>query len=69
MLSTGTKIRNLRQRKRLTQKQLSKELGISQAELSRMECNRTSITVEDIKKIAVALGVRSMDLIDEELPS
>lgn len=64
MYSTGMKIRFFRKKKQLTQKQLSETLGISQAELSRMECNRTPITVDDLQKIAAALGVRTIDLIN-----
>ncbi|MDI6908166.1 MAG: helix-turn-helix transcriptional regulator [Thermoanaerobacterales bacterium] len=60
----GDTIRALRKQRNLTQVELALLLGVSQAELSRMECNKTTITVQDISKLAAALGVPVTALFD-----
>lgn len=63
----GDTIRALRKQRNLTQVELALLLGVSQAELSRMECNKTTITVQDISKLAAALGVPVTALFDGDM--
>ncbi|NHM28885.1 helix-turn-helix transcriptional regulator [Desulfofundulus sp. TPOSR] len=55
----------LRQKSKLTQAELAAKLGISQAEVSRMERGRTAVTVQDLYKISSALDVPVTALLDE----
>ncbi|RKO66357.1 MULTISPECIES: helix-turn-helix domain-containing protein [Desulfofundulus] len=65
MVPVGSKIRMLRQKSKLTQAELAAKLGISQAEVSRMERGRTAVTVQDLYKISSALDVPVTALLDE----
>lgn len=66
MTPIGTKIRQLRRKRNLTQVQLAARLGVSQAEISRIECNRTRVTIDEVREIASVLGVAVADLIENE---
>ena len=58
-------IREARQQVGMTQRQLGENTGIDQAVISRMENGRQSITLDQLRNIAKALGVPPCDLLDE----
>ena len=51
-MDVGTKIKNLRKNKGLTQEGFARETGISRSYLSDLENNRKSPTIETLEKIA-----------------
>ena len=56
-------IKNMREKKRLTQDELAQRSGISRATISALENNSTAITTtETLKKIARALEVNVSDI-------
>lgn len=57
MIKVGPRIRELRKSKKITLIELSKQTGIAQATLSRIETGRMVGTVESHQKIADALGL------------
>lgn len=57
MLKVGPRIREIRKGKKITLIELSKQTGIAQATLSRIETGRMIGTVESHQKIADALGL------------
>jgi DNA-binding XRE family transcriptional regulator len=52
----GQKLRDIRQKKGLSQKALAKELGVSQQLISRIENGKENISLIVLKKIVRALG-------------
>lgn len=60
----GKKIRHIRELKDFTQKGLSKELGISQKQLSRIESGEVSPTLNMLKLIAEKLDISLRELLD-----
>lgn len=61
---TGTRIREIRRRAKISQVSLAKEVGISASYLNLIEHNRRSIGGQILNAIAAALDVRSSDLAD-----
>lgn len=59
------KIKECRKAKRISQKELSKKIGISQNFLSELENNKYPITLELLCKIAKALEMNSKDLYED----
>lgn len=62
MLKIGSRIRTIRKAKKVTLVELSKQTGIAQATLSRIETGRMIGTVESHGKIAEALGMSLAEL-------
>ncbi len=62
MLKLGNRIRDLRKTKKVTLIELSKQTGIAQATLSRIETGRMIGTVESHQKVAEALGLGLAEL-------
>lgn len=62
MLKVGTRIRELRKAKKVTLVELSKQTGVAQATLSRIETGTMIGTVESHRKIAEALGYSLAEL-------
>lgn len=60
----GTKIKFIRENKKITQESIAKLLGISQTAYSKIESNQTQITVERLKEIASILEVPETELIN-----
>ncbi|UDN63728.1 helix-turn-helix domain-containing protein [Clostridioides sp. ES-W-0016-02] len=60
----GLRIKQFRIKKAITQIELSKLIGISQAEISRIENSATQITLYDLEKISKALDVTIASLIN-----
>lgn len=64
-MKTGDKIKKIRKAKELTQKQLGDILGVSQQMIVKYENNLKTPKLETIKKIATALEVPYVDLLDD----
>jgi transcriptional regulator with XRE-family HTH domain len=62
MFKIGNRIRTIRKAKKITLIELSKQTGIAQATLSRIETGRMIGTVESHGKIAEALGLSLAEL-------
>ncbi|MBR3676555.1 MAG: helix-turn-helix domain-containing protein [Alphaproteobacteria bacterium] len=56
-------IRQLRKKAGLTQEQLAEKIGISQVHLGRLENNARSMDLEQVEKIATALGCKPLDVL------
>lgn len=65
-MDKGFKIRILRERKGLSQKQVALDLGINQSTYSKMEACEERISIENCKKIAKVIGVSISDIIEFE---
>lgn len=58
MLAVGKQIRNTRQNKNLSQRDLASKIGyLSQSQISKIESGYRKTTVQDLIEIANALGV------------
>ena len=58
MLAIGKQIRNTRQNKNLSQRDLANKIGyLSQSQISKIESGYRKTTVQDLIEIANALGV------------
>lgn len=68
MVAIGSRLRRLRQEKSITQAQLAKLIGVRQSHISKIENNRSSVSIETLEKIANALGVSPGRLIDGDPP-
>lgn len=66
-MNIGEKIRLLRKKAGLTQKELGQKLGISQAAIGQFETNRSNPQIETLQKIASALDVPVQDLLPDTL--
>lgn len=64
----GQKIKLLRELRNYSQDQLSKETGISQNTISRLENNQGSLKAAEAEKLASVLGVSLTDLLSNENP-
>ena len=62
----GKRIRELREAAGMTQVELSNLSGVSQEHISRLENGRHNINAKTADKLAAALGVRLIDLFEEE---
>lgn len=62
-ISPGEAIRSLRNSQDLTLKDLEKITGISEPRLSSLENNRSSLSVNNARKIAAALGVNPITIL------
>lgn len=63
--TTGITIRKMRTDMGLTLKQLSDRAGISLQLLQRLETGTIRLNIDHLEKIAKALGIRIVDLLDE----
>jgi ribosome-binding protein aMBF1 (putative translation factor) len=59
----SSRIAEFRRLRGLSQRELGKQLGMPQSQLSRIERNPDSTTLRVLKRIAGALGVRVADLV------
>lgn len=62
-LSLGKKLKAIRQSKGLTQDDVVYETEISKATYTRIETDKTSVTIEDLEKIAKVLGVTVIEIL------
>jgi len=63
-MNIGTKIKKLREGQGITQRQLAKKAGLSREGISYIETSAKTPTLESRKKIAKALGVEIVTLLD-----
>ena len=63
----GSRIRNLRKKRGLTQEQLAERLSLSPTHLSNIETGTTRVSLSSIVKIANALDVTVDDLLCDNL--
>jgi transcriptional regulator with XRE-family HTH domain len=66
-LKLGERIRNARQRQRLTLRQLASRLGTSSARLSQIENERVRVHLQDVLEVADALKVSLDELIPTDV--
>ena len=64
-MSLGEKIKELRQRKNITQQELAKRIGLSQSHLSLLEAGKRSLNFDQIEKIAKTFGMSIYEFFDE----
>ena len=60
----GDNIRTIREKRGLSQLQLAVRCGFEKSNMSRIEAGRTNLTIKNIWKISVALGVSMMEIVD-----
>lgn len=65
-MTTGEKIRQVRKRRNLTQKQLGELAGIAEPTIRRYELGKLNPKFETLQKIASALDVYIADLLDTQ---
>ncbi len=62
----GAKIRSLRKSKKIAQEKLSEMADISPRQMVRIEMGQSFPTVENLEKIAIALGVSIQSLFEND---
>lgn len=65
----GSEIKIRRIRKRISQKKLADEMGVSQTHLSNVENGRTMLGISGLLKLKRLLGCTLDDLLDPEMPN
>jgi transcriptional regulator with XRE-family HTH domain len=60
-------VRRLRAVRGMTQEQLADRTELRQAHISEIESASANLTLDRLQSLAIALGVRPMDLLDEKL--
>lgn len=60
----GTKIKYIREDRKITQDVMANKLGISQTAYSKIECNQTQVTIDRLKEIAEILEVPETELLN-----
>ncbi len=68
-IEVGTRIKDYRQRRKLSLRELAQALGCSASFLSRVETNKTSPTLRQLERLAQALSTSVEELISPGLPS
>lgn len=62
----GANVKNYRTKLGLSQEAFAEKCGLHRTYISAIECNRRSIALENIQRIADALGVETYKLFMEE---
>lgn len=62
----GRRIKELRNKKGMTQERLAEMIGVGERNLSKIECGNNFITAETLSKILSALDVQASDLFNFE---
>ncbi len=60
----GKRVKELRNKKGLTQEELAELVGVGERNLSKIECGNNFVTAETLSKILIALDVEAKDLFD-----
>ena len=66
-MAIGENIRKIRKEKKLTQKELGKLCGMSEAQIGQYENGLRNPKMETLKKIANALDINYLDLLDDKM--
>jgi len=61
-MNLGSKIRQHRRARDLTQEQLGRKVGMTRATINRIEKNKADVVVSKLEKIAEVLGVPTAEL-------
>jgi transcriptional regulator with XRE-family HTH domain len=64
-MTYGTKLRQYREKARLSQQEVAENLGVGQSTYSQWESDKTTFKVEYLNKLANLFGVAATDLIPE----
>lgn len=64
-MSIGKNIKQLRKQKKLTQKELAEKAGISEISIRQYENDKRNPKIEQVDKIAKALNVHIVDIMDD----
>ncbi len=59
------RVRSLRKALGLTQEELADRVGLRQAQISELESARNNIKIDNLHRLAAALGVRPRELLDD----
>ena len=59
------RVRTLRKALGLSQEELADRVGLRQAQISELESARNNITIDNLHRLAIALGVRPRELLDD----
>ena len=62
----GTNVRKFRLKRKLSQEKFAELCGLHRTYISDIECFRRSIALDNIQKIADALGIHTYELFIEE---
>ena len=62
----GLKIKELRERKNISQQDLAAACNFEKSSMSRIESGRTNLTIGTLLKIGESLGVKLKDIVDVE---
>jgi len=65
-MDKGFKVRMLREKKGISQKEVAHKLGVTQSAYSKMEACEERISLENCKKISKAIGIALSDIIEFE---
>ena len=63
----GPILKNLRESKQRTQAEVARSVGMSPAQLARLEADQRGLYVEDFVRIAAALGEKAGNLLPNDL--
>lgn len=63
-MTTGERIKKLRKKRRLTQSELAKEIGISRSYMSEIESDKRNMSIKTLTKIATGLDISLSFLLD-----
>jgi len=62
----GPRVRSFRKKKKWSQNKLAVESNLKQVIISRIERGSRKVTIEELQKLAAALGVTVVDLLDDK---
>lgn len=66
MKGYGKKIKYFRSQKKISQEELGERLNVTKSYISKLENEKTPLSLETLGKIAIILEVNPSDLIDDE---
>jgi len=66
LINIGLNIRNLREKKNISQQDLAATCNFEKSNMSRIEAGRTNLTIGTLLKICEALDVRLVDIVNVE---
>ncbi len=66
-MEVGTKIKEIRTSKNLSQKEIAMAVDLDRGQFSRIENNKVEPNLSTLKKIAEALGVKLHELFDDQI--
>lgn len=69
LLTLGERVRAIRKRSRLSQRELAKRMASPRTTISKFECHCCNPTVATLIRLAVALGCNAGELLSADLPS